>query len=143
MSKGKYNISAGLATLGFFMAYGFLLIYLRDFHPNKAQWIAEYGIGKHFESRMAHVHGNLLALLNVLLGFLLLKLEGEDKKKNWVAWLGLGGLLMPFGIMGEVYLSLPPYPVLVGAASMVSSIFLAAWLSYRYWPTSRTNAKSA
>jgi hypothetical protein len=28
--------------MALFMAYGFLLIYLRDFAPGKEQWIADY-----------------------------------------------------------------------------------------------------
>ncbi len=135
MEQGRYNIAAGLAMLGFFMAYGFFLIYMRDFHPNKAQWIAEYAVGKHFESRLAHVHGNLLALLNILLGFIFLKLQGGEKPRKIAAWMGLIGLLMPLGILGEVYFNMSPIFVLVGAASMLASVVLTAWLSYRFWPS--------
>ncbi|MCK6511753.1 hypothetical protein L6R29_17495 [Myxococcota bacterium] len=141
MEQGRYNIAAGLATLGFFMAYGFFLIYMRDFHPNKAQWIAEYAVGKHFESRLAHVHGNLLALLNILLGFIFLKLQGGEKPRKIAAWMGLIGLLMPLGILGEVYFNMSPIFVLVGAASMLASVVFTAWLSYRFWPSAQ-NASS-
>ena len=55
MHAGKGNIVVGLIGLAGFMAYGFMLIYLRDFAPGKEQWIADYAIGKHFESRLAHV----------------------------------------------------------------------------------------
>lgn len=134
MEQGRYNIAAGLAMLGFFMAYGFFLIYMRDFHPNKAQWIAEYAVGKHFESRLAHVHGNLLALLNVLLGFIFLKLQGGVQQRKVAAWMGIVGLLMPLGILGEVYFNMSPIFVLIGAASMLGSVMLTAWLSYRFWP---------
>jgi len=137
MEQGRYNIAAGLAMLGFFMAYGFFLIYMRDFHPNKAQWIAEYAVGKHFESRLAHVHGNLLALLNILLGFIFLKLQGGEKPRKIAAWMGLIGLLMPLGILGEVYFNMSPIFVLVGAASMLASVVLTAWLSYRFWPSTQ------
>ena len=60
--------------LGGFMMYGFVLIYLRDFAPDKAQWIADYAVGKHFESRLTHVHGNLFAFINIVVGYLLLRL---------------------------------------------------------------------
>jgi hypothetical protein len=33
------------------MVYGFFLIYLRDLAPGKEKWIADYAVGKHFESR--------------------------------------------------------------------------------------------
>jgi hypothetical protein len=56
--------------MGLFMAYGFLLIYLRDFAPGKEEWVNSYSIGKYFESRLAHVHGNLFAFQNIIIGFL-------------------------------------------------------------------------
>ena len=59
--QGKKNIAAGFLFLAAFMLYGFVLIYLRDFAPGKEAWIADYAVGKHFESRLAHVHGNLFA----------------------------------------------------------------------------------
>ena len=72
--QGKKNIVAGFLFLAGFMVYGFILIYLRDFAPGKEAWIADYAVGKHFESRLAHVHGNLFALLNIVVGYLLLRL---------------------------------------------------------------------
>lgn len=45
---GKKNIVIGLFIMAGFMLYGFLLIYLRDFAPNAAEWAAAYGNGKHF-----------------------------------------------------------------------------------------------
>ncbi|HEB66639.1 MAG TPA: hypothetical protein ENI93_01700, partial [Gammaproteobacteria bacterium] len=71
---GKWNIATGLWVMAGFMAYGFLLIWLRDFAPGKEAWIAASHTGAHFEARMAHVHGNLFAFLNIVFGFLLLKL---------------------------------------------------------------------
>ena len=125
MKYGKINIAAGLLFLAAFMAYGFLLIYLRDFAPNKEQWIAEYTTGTHFEARLAHVHGNLFALLNVLVGYLLLKLPISQVSAKWVSWLSLAGMLMPVGIVAEIVLGAPPVFVLIGAASMVLAM---AWL---------------
>ena len=71
---GKNNIAAGFLLMAGFMIYGFVLIYLRDFAPGKEEWIAQYTTGKHFESRLAHVHGNLFAFLNIVIGYLLLRL---------------------------------------------------------------------
>ncbi len=134
MKEGRYNISAGLAAMGIFMAYGFLLIYLRDFHPDKETWIASYGLGKHFEARLAHVHGALFGLLNVLLAFVLLRLKGAAARlREAVALLGLLGLLMPTGILAEVYLGLSPLPVLIGAASMSAAVVLGAWAAWHHW----------
>ena len=39
MEFGRKNISAGLFAMAFFMAHGFLLVFLRDFAPGKADWI--------------------------------------------------------------------------------------------------------
>lgn len=124
MTYGKNNIAAGLLFMAAFMSYGFLLIYLRDFAPGKEQWIAEYTIGTHFESRLAHVHGNLFALLNVLVGYLLMKLPIGQVSAKWVSWLTLLGMLMPLGILAEVVFGAPPYFVLAGALSMVVAM---AW----------------
>ncbi len=107
-----------------FMLYGFLLIYLRDFAPNAAEWAAAYGNGKHFEARLAHVHGNLFGFLNILIGYLLFRLDLTAKQKTLVSWTGIVGLLMPLGIVMELLLKAPPYFVLVGAVSMTASVFL-------------------
>lgn len=133
--NGKINIAAGLWFLAGFMVYGFVLIYLRDFAPGKAQWIADYAVGKHFESRLAHVHGNLFALLNVLVGYLLLRLPVQNTSGRWISALALAGMLMPLGILTEVLFGLPPLLVIVGGVSMVVAV---AWLGLAAW---RLNTK--
>ena len=125
MNTGKLNIGWGLLFLAGFMVYGFVLIYLRDFAPGKEQWIAEYAIGKHFESRLAHVHGNLFAFLNVVIGYLLMHLPIAAADARKISLLALAGMLMPFGILSEVLFGLPPLLVIVGGISMVASV---AWL---------------
>ncbi len=125
-SHGLRNIVAGLAFLALFSAYGFALIWLRDFAPDKAAWIASYGDGQHFQARLAHVHGNLFALLNILVGWLLMQFHISERATRGISWLALGGLLMPIGIFGEAWLSLPPFLVIVGAVSLIAAI---AWLA--------------
>jgi hypothetical protein len=125
MKHGRSNISTGLLFMAGYMVFGFVLIYLRDFAPGKAQWIADYAVGKHFESRLAHVHGNLFAFLNIVVGYLLLRLPLHNSTSKWVSWLSLAGMLMPVGILAEVVLGAPPLLVLIGAASMVASV---TWL---------------
>ncbi len=120
--NGKYNIAIGFLTMGFFMAYGFLLIYLRDFAPGKEEWVNSYSLGKHFEVRLAHVHGNLFAFLNILIGYLLLHFRGQLKNVKAISWLSLIGLLMPIGILTEVYLGVPPALVLIGAVAMTAAV---------------------
>lgn len=125
-STGTKNIVIGLLFLAGFMAYGFVLIYLRDFAPGKEQWIADYGIGKHFESRLAHVHGNLFALINIAVGLVLARFPLPEATGRWISWLGIAGMLMPLGILSEVLFSLPPVLVIVGGVSIVACM---AWLA--------------
>lgn len=125
MAHGKANISAGLLFMAGFMVMGFALIYLRDFAAGKEQWIAEYSVGTHFESRLAHVHGNLFAFLNIVIGYLLLRLPLHGTTSRWVSWLSLAGMLMPVGILAEVLVGAPPIFVLIGGISMVVAV---AWL---------------
>ena len=66
MNHGKRNIAAGLFVLAGFMALGFFLIYMAHLAPSSEQWAAQYATGDHLETRMAHVHGNLFALLNIV-----------------------------------------------------------------------------
>jgi hypothetical protein len=128
--EGKKNIAIGFLTMGLFMLYGFLLIYLRDFAPNKLDWVNSYSTGKHFESRLAHVHGNLFAVLNVIIGFLLIQFSNRLNHSEKISWLALGGLLMPLGILSEVYFGLPPILVLIGAISMTTSVI---WLGVEFF----------
>ncbi len=121
---GKINMGVGLFVLAAFMVYGFLLIYMRDFHPNKDAWIAASDIGAHFEARLAHVHGNLFSVINIVFGYLLLTLPITEGYAKWVSRLALAGLLMPLGILAELYLHLPFYLVLVGAISIISATVL-------------------
>ncbi len=124
MNYGKVNISTGLLVLAVFMAYGFGLIYMRDFAPNKVEWIANSHTGTHFEARLAHVHGNLFAFLNIILGYLLLNLKIREKAKKWISILLLVAFLMPLGIVAEFTLGVPPIFVLIGAISAVTAV---AW----------------
>jgi hypothetical protein len=136
--EGKKNIAIGFLTMGLFMMYGFLLIYLRDFAPNKLDWVNSYSLGKHFESRLAHVHGNLFAVLNVIMGFLLIQFSNRLNQLDKISWLALGGLLMPLGILSEVYFGLPPILVLVGAISMTTSVI---WLGIEFFSLKNMEAK--
>ena len=120
--NGKNNIAIGFLTMGLFMAYGFLLIYLRDFAPNAKEWADSYSTGKHFEARLAHVHGNLFAFLNILIGYLLLHFSDKLQNVKTISWLALTGLLMPVGILAELYLGMSPILVLIGAIAMTTSV---------------------
>ena len=135
--NGKNNIAIGFLTMGFFMLYGFLLIYLRDFAPGKEEWANTYSIGKHFETRLAHVHGNLFAFLNILIGYLLLHFRGKLQNVKTISWLALTGLLMPIGILSEVYFGVPPALVLIGAMAMTASVI---WLGVAFFKMKNINA---
>ncbi len=122
--NGKWNIGVGLWVMASFMIYGFVLIYMRDFSPGKETWIANSNISPHFEASLAHVHGNLFSLLNIVFGFLLLKLPIPEQKSRWISGLALAGLLMPLGILGELYLGLTFWFVILGAISILSATIL-------------------
>ena len=103
--------------------------------------MASYSIGKHFEARLAHVHGALFSLLNLALGFVLVRLtSASDRARTTAAALGVAGLMMPAGILGEVYLGLSPIFVLVGAVSMTASVALAGVLTLKHWTDARAVA---
>ncbi|MEO6831929.1 MAG: hypothetical protein ABI378_06305, partial [Chitinophagaceae bacterium] len=81
-------------------------------------------------TRLAHVHGNLFAFLNILIGYLLIHFRGTLKHVNAISWLALIGLLMPIGILAEVYLGAPPIFVLIGAMAMTASVI---WLGVSFF----------
>ena len=135
--NGKNNIAIGFLVMGLFMAYGFFLIYLRDFAPGKEEWINSYSFGKHFETRLAHVHGNLFALLNIVIGFLLLHFHHTLKNTKAISWLAIFGLLMPIGILSEVYFGLPPALVLLGAMAMSGAVI---WLGLSFLNSKKLKA---
>ena len=120
--QGKKNLAAGFLFLAAFMVYGFVLIFLRDFAPGKEAWIASYGVGKHFESRLAHVHGNLFAFINIVVGYLLMRLPISAFSAKAISWLTLVGMLMPLGILSEVAFGVPPALVLSGGVAMVMAM---------------------
>lgn len=119
MKHGNRNIAVGFLFLAGFMVYGFLLIYLRDFAPGKEEWIASYGLGKHFESRLAHVHGGLFAFINIVIGYLLLNIRLSPRTVTGISWLAITGMLMPVGILAEILFGAPPLFVLAGGIAMV------------------------
>lgn len=124
MKTGKLNIGLGFLFLAGFMSYGFVLIYLRDFAPDKEAWIAGSLTGPHFESRLAHAHGNLFAFLNIVIGYLLMHLSIAETTAKKISLLALAGMLMPIGILSEVLFGLPPFMVIIGGISMVLAV---AW----------------
>ncbi len=129
---GRKNMVAGFLAMGFFMLLGFILVYLRDFAPNAAQWAAEYSNGTHFETRLAHVHGTLFGFLNVMVGYLLFHVRICRKGAGMISLMSLGGILMPLGILGEVLLGLSPVFVLLGAASMSFAMVLFGVAIWRH-----------
>lgn len=128
MFTGEINIVAGFLFLALFMLYGFVLIFLRGFAPGKEQWIADYAVGEHFESRLAHVHGNLFALINIAVGLVLVTLPIPAGTGRWTSGLTLAGMLMPLGILTEVRFGVPPLLVIAGGISMAM-----AWLTVSIW----------
>ena len=104
---GRVNIAVGLWYMAGFMVYGFVLIYLRDFAPDKEAWIAESLDGDHFEARLAHVHGNLFALLNITFGFLMSKLPVRADLGAWASRLILAAVVPTIMSVSVEFLKFP------------------------------------
>jgi hypothetical protein len=47
-----------------------------------------------------------------------------------ISWLGLIGLIMPLGILAEIYLGMSPIFVLLGAITMTTSVI---WLGVAFF----------
>jgi hypothetical protein len=73
--------------------------------------------------------------LNIIIGFLLIQFSNRLNQADKISWLALGGLLMPLGILSEVYFGLPPILVLIGAISMTSSVI---WLGFVFFSLKKT-----
>jgi hypothetical protein len=131
LSSGRWNLAIGLLGIASFMVYGFVLIYLRDFAPDAAQWAADYGIGKHFEARLAHVHGALFSVLNVVMGLVLGKLAVSEGQRTGIAGLTIAGLLMPLGIVAELLLGAPPIFVVVGGLAILAAFTWAGFAALK------------
>jgi hypothetical protein len=129
--NGKWNITFGLWVMALFMIYGFILAYLRDVSPNREAWIASSLDGSLALARLGHVHGNLFAVLNIVYGFLLLKLPIHRNYSGWISGLALAGFLAPVGILAKLYLNLPPFLVLVGNLSVLAATVWLGWAVIR------------
>lgn len=134
MEIGRKNLIAGFWVMATFMFLGFILVYLRDFAPGAQEWAAQYATGKHFETRLAHVHGTLFGFLNIVIGYLLYQIRICRKGARVISISALLGMLMPFGILGEVLLGTSPIFVLIGAASMTFSMLFFGFAIFRHKP---------
>jgi hypothetical protein len=134
MLIGRKNLIAGFWVMATFMFLGFILVYLRDFAPGAQEWAAQYATGKHFETRLAHVHGTLFGFLNIVIGYLLFQIRICRKGARVISISALVGVLMPFGILGEVILGTSPIFVLIGAASMTFSMILFGFAIFKHKP---------
>jgi hypothetical protein len=63
------------------------------------------------------------------MGYLLYQFRDQLKNVKVISWLAMIGILMPLGILAEVYLGLSPIFVLIGAISMTTSVF---WLGFAF-----------
>ena len=129
--EGRKNIAWGFLVLGLFMASGFILGYMHDLAPGKDQWIAQYAAGTHFEIRLAHVHGSLLAFINIAAGYLLMKFPVPARQARAISWLALAGLLMPIGIIAHALLAVPPVLVLIGGLAMIVATLWMSWVAFQ------------
>jgi len=70
------------------------------------------------------------AFLNIVIGYLLIQFNDKLLHVKSISRLALVGILMPLGILAEVYLGFPPIFVLIGAISMTVSV---VWLGVAFY----------
>lgn len=80
---------------------------------------------------------NNIAIRFLTMGYLLLYFKDKLAHVKTISWLALTGLLMPLGILSEVYFGLPPVLVLVGAITMTVSV---VWLGVSFMNMKQINA---
>lgn len=76
------------------------------------------------------MHGNLFALRNIMIGYLIIKLPLSAFSARWISLLGLAGMLMPLGIVAELAFGAPFYLALVGAIAIIAAMI---WLGVAVW----------
>ena len=67
----------------------------------------------------------MFAFLNIMIGYLLLHFSDKLSSVKAISWLALTGILMPLGILAEVYFSASPIFVLLGAMAIIVAVL---WL---------------
>jgi hypothetical protein len=60
----------------------------------------------------------------------LLHFKGKLHAVKPISWLALIGILMPLGILAELYLGMSPIFVLIGAVSMTTSV---VWMGIAFF----------
>jgi hypothetical protein len=76
----------------------------------------------------------LFGFLNIVIGYLLYHIRICRKGARVISISALLGVLMPFGILGEVILGTSPIFVLIGAASMTFSMILFGFAIFKHKP---------
>ena len=69
------------------------------------------------------------------MGYLLLHFKDKINHVKAISWLAITGLLMPLGILSEVYFGLPPIIVLIGAIAMTASV---VWMGIAFFKLNKT-----
>jgi len=124
MRNGKVSILGGIIGLVLFMLSGYIFVYIHDFPTGESfrNWLGDEG----YELlKIAHAHGNLFSILNILIGILLNRFQLDEKSSRWITVLGLLGLLMPAGIMARVFLGAPAVFILLGEIGIITAF---VWL---------------
>ncbi len=105
------------------MIFGFYL----ELKLANQQWFAEpFGIPRQFY-RSAHVHGNLLAVLNLLYALFIGTAALSDSLKRWGSYLMVAGsVLIPVGIL-VLAAGGPPFLSPLGAISTILAVAIMAY----------------
>jgi len=124
------NVVVGLALLVVFMLSGFLLVFLHDTAAGQAI-VERIGEENYHLLVVAHTHGNMFALINVIVGLVVSHFGLQGGTVRWASILALLGFLMPVGIFLKVFVGFPPPLILLGDLSMLSAVALLTWAAWR------------
>jgi len=66
----------------------------------------------------------------IVIGYLLVHFNTKTGNVKTISWLALTGMLMPLGLLAEIYFGAPPIFVLIGAAAMTTAVI---WLGISFF----------
>lgn len=120
MAIGEKNVKFGWIWLGLFIILGgYLLMRVAD---------PAWGGMQRMVWRAAHVHGNLLGIVNILYGLAIDKVKIADGLKQTGSWLAIVGTIL---FVGSLFL-MPFYSQLamvelIGGAAVILAVLIMAY----------------
>jgi len=129
MKVGLRNRKFGWLWLGLFLIVGLIievmLVINEEYSANYAGIEGTIGFTREL-LRSAHAHGNLLAIINILLALYIDKTAVSDALKNLASWLAIfSAVVMPIGMFGLAFGFTPAGAANVfGALAMITAVLI-------------------